>query len=144
MHQHFKQARAARRRAARQMSGFTMLELMVVLTIIGILLTIAIPIYNQSIQRARERSLRNDIDNLDMLIERYTLDKQKAPQSLDDLKSAGYLPELPKDPMTGDRDWEPVEEEDVVITADQQEGGITAVHSHSAQIGSNGEPYNTW
>jgi general secretion pathway protein G len=123
--------------------GFTMLELMVILCVLGILLAVAIPIYNQSIQRARERALRADIDNLDMLIEKYTLDKQKAPQSLDDLKSAGYLPQLPKDPMTGETNWEVVTE-DVMISVDQQETGITSVHSTSTQIGSNGEPYSSW
>jgi len=138
MHRDFSQARATR-----GMSGFTMLELMVILTIIGILLTVAIPIYNQSIQRARERALRNDLDNLNTLIVKYTLDKQKAPQSLDDLKSAGYLPELPKDPMTGETNWEVVQEE-VYMSADQQETGITGVHSASNQMGSNGEPYSSW
>jgi len=138
MHADFNEARARLR-----IRGFTMLELMVILCVLGILLAVVIPIYNQSIQRARERALRADIDNLDTLIEKYTLDKQKAPQSLDDLKSAGYLPQLPKDPMTGDTNWEVVTE-DVMISVDQQETGITAVHSTSTQVGSNGEPYSSW
>jgi len=129
--------------AQRRPRGVTLLELMVVLSILGILTAIAIPIYNQSIQRARERALRNDLDNLNTLIVKYTLDKQKAPQSLDDLKQSGYLPELPKDPMTGETNWEVVQEE-VIMTADQQETGITGVHSASNQMGSNGEPYSSW
>ncbi len=80
--------------------GFTLLEMMIVMIIMGILLSIALPIYTQSVVRAHEAVLRNDLFELRKLISQYTLDKQKGPQSLDDLVQAGYLKELPKDPMT--------------------------------------------
>ena len=95
--------------------GFTLLEMMIVIIIMGILLSIALPIYNQSLVRARESVLRNDLFELRKLIYQYTLDKQKAPQSLDDLVSAGYIKAIPKDPMTNEANWE-VEQEDVLLS----------------------------
>src|SRR5271170_7170125 len=80
--------------------GFTLLELIVVLSIMAIMMAVAIPIYSRSILHAREKALRSDLESLNRLIVQYTLDKQKAPQSLDDLKTAGYLREIPADPMT--------------------------------------------
>lgn len=124
-------------------SGFTLLELIVVLSIISIMMAVALPIYSRSILHAREKVLRNDLDTLNRLIVQYTLDKQKAPQSLDDLKTAGYLREIPADPMTREPNWE-VEQEEVLLSIDQQDPGITGVHSASSQIGSNGEAYSTW
>ena len=123
--------------------GFTLLEMMIVMIIMGILLSIALPIYNQSVVRAREAVLRNDLFELRKLISQYTLDKQKAPQSLDDLVSAGYLKEIPKDPMTHEANWEPKQEE-VLMTVDQQESGIDDVHSASNAISSDGTAYSTW
>src|ERR1700690_3912895 len=124
-------------------AGFTLLEMMIVMIIIGILLSIALPIYNRSLVRARESVLRNDLFELNKLISQYTLDKQKAPQSLDDLKSAGYIKEIPKDPMTGETNWE-VEQEDTLLSVDQQDPGIVGVHSASSMISSEGTAYNTW
>jgi general secretion pathway protein G len=80
---------------------------------------------------------------LDSVIQQYTLDKQKAPQSLDDLKTAGYLHEIPKDPMTGQADWD-TDQEDPMTAADPQEPGIIKVHSHSTGTASTGEPYSSW
>jgi general secretion pathway protein G len=124
-------------------SGFTLLELIVVLSIIAIMMAVALPIYSRSILHAREKVLRNDLDTLNSLIVEYTLDKQKAPQSLDDLKTAGYLREIPPDPMTREPNWE-VEQEEVLLSVDQQDPGIIGVHSASSAIGSNGEAYSTW
>jgi general secretion pathway protein G len=93
--------------------------------------------------RARESVLRNDIFELNKLIQQYTLDKQKAPQSLEDLVSAGYIKEIPKDPMTGAKDWE-VEQEDVLLSVDQQDPGIVGVHSASNAISSEGDAYSSW
>ena len=90
----------------RRNSGFTLLEMMIVIIIMGVLLSIALPIYNQSLVRSREAVLRNDLFELRSLISQYTLDKQKAPQSLEDLVSAGYIKFIPKDPMTGETNWE--------------------------------------
>ena len=123
--------------------GFTLLELMIVISIIMILMAVAVPIYNQSIIQARESVLRSDLNTLRNVIQQYTLDKQKAPQSLDDLKTAGYLREIPMDPMTRQANWEVVQE-DVTMAVDQQEPGITDVHSASTATASDGTAYNTW
>ena len=124
-------------------SGFTMLEMMIVMIIMGILLSIALPIYSQAIVRAREAVLRNDLFELRKLISQYTLDKQKAPQSLEDLVQAGYLKEIPKDPMTREANWEPKQEE-VLLSVDQQDPGIDDVHSASNAMSSDGTAYSTW
>ncbi len=123
--------------------GFTLLEMMIVIMIMGILLSIAIPIYNQSILRSREAVLRNDLFELRKLISQYTLDKQKAPQSLDDLVAGGYIKQIPKDPMTNEANWEVVQE-DVLLSIDQQDPGIDDVHSASSAISTEGTAYNTW
>src|ERR1700733_5802170 len=112
-------------------SGFTLLEMMIVMIIMGILISIALPIYNQSVVRAREAVLRNDLFELRKLISKYTLDKQKAPQSLDDLVQGGHIKIIPKDPMTNEANWEVVQE-DVLLTVDQQDPGINDVHSASS------------
>jgi general secretion pathway protein G len=123
--------------------GFTLLEMMIVIIIMGILLSIALPIYNQSVLRARESVLRNDLFELRKLISQYTLDKQKAPQSLDDLVQAGYIKQIPKDPMTNEANWVP-QEEDVLSSVDQQDPGIDDVHSASNAISSDGTAYSSW
>jgi general secretion pathway protein G len=124
-------------------SGFTMLEMMIVMIIMGILLSVALPIYSQAVVRAREAVLRNDLFELRKLISQYTLDKQKAPQSLEDLVQAGYLKEIPKDPMTREANWEP-KQEDVLLSIDQQDPGIDDVHSASSATSSDGTAYSTW
>jgi general secretion pathway protein G len=123
--------------------GFTLIELMIVISILLILLAISIPAYRQSILRAKESVLRQDLFQLRSLISQYTLDKQKAPQALEDLVTAGYLKQLPVDPTTGKADWEAVQE-DVTLSVDQQDPGIDDVHSSSAQISSDGTAYNSW
>jgi general secretion pathway protein G len=124
-------------------SGFTLLELMIVISMILILMSIALPIYTQSVVRARESVLRQDLFELRSLISQYTLDKQKAPQGLDDLVQGGYLKALPKDPMTNEANWEVVQE-DVLLSADQQDPGIDDVHSASNATGTDGTAYSTW
>ena len=123
--------------------GFTLLELMIVMAIIAILVSISIPIYSRSVVAARERALRSDLVSLRSAIWNYTLDKQKAPQSLDDLTASHYLDELPKDPMTHETNWEVVEEE-TLLSVNQQDPGITDVHSASTATASDGTSYNTW
>src|ERR1700688_4103194 len=113
----------ARRRGRYNSRGFTLLELMIVLSIIMILMAVAVPVYNQSIVQARESVLRSNLSTLRNVISQYTLDKQKAPQSLDDIVTAGYLRQIPVDPMTKETNWE-VKEEDVMMAVDQQEPGI--------------------
>ena len=123
--------------------GFTLLELMIVLSIIMILMAVAVPIYNQSIVQARESVLRSNLSTLRNVISQYTLDKQKAPQSLDDLVTAGYLRQIPVDPMTRQPNWEVVQE-DLMMAVDQQEPGITDVHSTSSSTASDGTAYSSW
>src|SRR5271157_6470787 len=130
-------------RSKRRASGFTLLEMMIVISIMIILISIAIPIYSQSVVRSREAVLRNDLFELRSLISQYTLDKQKAPQSLDDLVTAGYLKVIPKDPTTGEGNWEVVQE-DVMMAVDQQDPGIDDVHSASSAIASDGTTYSSW
>jgi len=129
--------------ALRRARGFTLLELMIVISIIMILMAVAVPVYNQSIVQARESVLRSNLATLRSVISQYTLDKQKAPQSLDDLVTAGYLRQLPVDPMTRQTNWEVVQE-DVLMAVDQQEPGITDVHSASNLTASDGTAYSTW
>ena len=124
--------------------GFTIIELMVVISIILILVSIAVPIYHQSILRAKEAVLRQDLFTMRSVIDQYTLDKGKAPQSLDDLVTAGYLKELPIDPFTNARDtWQTVQE-DYTESVDQDQPGITDVHSGASGAGADGTPYSEW
>jgi general secretion pathway protein G len=136
-------ARAFARTRRNRTRGFTLLELMIVITMIMILMSVAVPIYNQSIVQARESVLRSNLATLRSVISQYTLDKQKAPQGLDDLVQAGYLRQIPLDPMTKQPNWE-VKEEDVLMAVDQQEPGIDDVHSASSGIASDGTAYSTW
>ena len=133
-----------RKLKSRGAAGFTLLEMMIVMIIMAILLSIALPIYKQSIVKAREAVLRNDLFEMRKLISQYTLDKQKAPQSLDDLITAGYLKQIPIDPMTNARDSWTVDQEDTLLSVDQQEPGISDVHSGSNAISSDGTAYSTW
>jgi general secretion pathway protein G len=132
-----------RRRKGGRSFGFSLLEMMIVLIIMGVLLSIAVPIYTQSLVRSREAVLRNDLFELRKLIYQYTLDKQKAPQSLDDLVSGGYIKVIPKDPMTNEANWE-VKQEDVLLSADQQDPGIDDVTSASNATASDGTAYSSW
>jgi general secretion pathway protein G len=139
----FRPSSRIRRSTARNCRGFTLLELMMVIFIIMILASVAMPVYNQSVVQARESVLRSNLATLRSVISQYTLDKQKAPQSLDDLVTAGYLRQIPLDPLTRQPNWEVVQE-DVMMAVDQQEPGITDVHSVSTASASDGTAYNTW
>ncbi len=127
----------------RNSRGFTLMELMIVISLILILVSISIPAYNTSILRAKESVLKQDLFELRSLISQYTLDKQKAPQGLEDLVSAGYLKQLPVDPMTGQANWEVVQE-DTLLSVDQQDPGISDVHSASNLISTDGTAYSSW
>src|ERR1700683_2714633 len=130
-------------RGIKRQEGFTLLELMIVMIIMLILMSITVPIYNRAVVSARESVLRNDLFELRKLISQYTLDKQKAPQSLDDLAQAGYIKQIPKDPMTNEASWTP-QEEDVLLSVDQQDPGIDDVHSSSNGTSSDGTAYSSW
>ncbi len=133
----------ARRRKQNNTSGFTLLEMMIVISIIIILMAVAIPNYNRTVIQSRESVLRSNLSTMRSVISQYTLDKQKAPQSLDDLVQAGYLRQIPVDPMTKETNWEVVQE-DVMMAVDQQEPGITDVHSASSGVATDGTAYSTW
>ena len=123
--------------------GFTLIELMVVMAIIMILIGIAAGMYQRNIQRAREAVLKQDLQEMRKAIDNYTMDKQAAPQSLDDLVPQ-YLRILPVDPITHTKDWTPVIDS-VVLTPDQAGSGITDVHSSSERVSPfENTPYNTW
>lgn len=124
--------------------GFTLIELIIVITIIGILLGVAVPLYNVHLRRAHETALKQDLHSMREAIDQYTQDKLKAPQSLSDLVSAGYLHAIPVDPFTHSADtWQPVQE-DVLIAVDQTQPGITDVHSGSDQTSTDGTTYSGW
>jgi general secretion pathway protein G len=117
--------------------------MIVVISIILILVSIAIPNYVQSMRRAREAVLRDDLFQMRSVIDQYTLDKQSAPQSLDDLVSSGYLRAVPKDPVTNEANWV-ADQCESYLSIDQSQTGICDVHSASDVISSEGTPYSSW
>jgi general secretion pathway protein G len=121
-----------------------MFELMVVCAIIAILASIAVGNYQHSVWRAREAVLRNDLFTMRSSIDQYTLDKQKAPQSLEDLVTAGYIKSIPKDPMTNATDTWVTEQEDSLMAIDQTAPGIVDVHSGASTESTEGTAYSTW
>jgi general secretion pathway protein G len=124
--------------------GFTLLELLIVMTIITLLAAIAVPSYTNSVRHAKEAALKADLYEMRRAIDSYTVDKQKAPQSLDDLVQAGYLKKLPIDPFTSRSDtWVPAQS-DTLSSVDQTDPGIDDVHSGAQMVGSDGTSYNTW
>ena len=125
-------------------AGFTLIELMIVMAIIGILATLAIPSFISALKHAREAVLKEDLQTMRAAIDSYTMDKQKAPQSLDDLVQDGYLKAIPEDPMTHAKDtWVP-DTSDAMYSIDETDPGITDVHSGSEETGTDGQPYSTW
>ena len=128
----------------RKQSGFTLIELLIVMTIISILALIAIPSFTAAVQHAREAVLREDLQTMRMAIDSYTMDKQKAPQSLDDLVQEGYLRAIPEDPMTHSKDTWVTDTSDAMYSIDQTDPGINDVHSGSEESGSDGQPYSSW
>jgi general secretion pathway protein G len=124
--------------------GFTLIELMIVMAIIAVLMSVALPIYNRSIIRAKESVLKNNLFTMRTVIDEYTYDKQKAPQTLNDLVSDGYLRQVPIDPMTNTADSWKIIMEDASNTVNQSEPGIFDVRSGSEKTSLEGTPYSEW
>jgi general secretion pathway protein G len=124
--------------------GFTLIELMIVISIILTLIAIAVPMYQQSVIRAKEAVLRQDLKTMRDQIDNYTMDKEKAPQSLQDLVDANYLRKIPKDPFTNSTETWQAESTDTLQSLEQTEPGVSDVHSGSSEIGSDGTPYSSW
>lgn len=117
--------------------GFTIIELMIVVTIVGILATLAVPSYHAAIIKAKEGALRQDLFSLRDVIDQHRADKGKYPETIQSLISAGYLRRVPTDPITGATStWQEM--------VDQGEGGMVDVFSGSELVGTNGVPYNQW
>jgi general secretion pathway protein G len=134
----------SRSKNVKKFAGFTLIEMIIVIAIISILASIAAANYQHSVWRAREAVLRNDLFTMRSSIDQYTLDKQKAPQSLDDLVTAGYIKSVPKDPITNaTNSWVTVQE-DTLLAIDQTQPGIVDVHSGSSTVSTEGTTYNSW
>ena len=131
------------RRIGRESRGFTLIELMIVMMIISILIGMAAVIYDKTVKHARESVLRQDLQTMRQAIDNYTLDKQQAPQSLDDLVEAHYMREVPIDPVCQRKDWV-THIGDMVLSPDQTSTGVDDVHSGCEQNGSDGTSYTTW
>ena len=132
------------RRNRKQDAGFTLIELMIVMAIIGVLAVVAIPSFVGAIKQAREAVLKVDLHVLRAAIDSYTMDKQKAPQSLEDLITDGYLKAIPEDPITRSKDTWVTDTSDSMHSLDQTDAGIDDIHSGSQEQGSDGQPYSTW
>jgi len=132
------------RAARKNEGGFTLMELIIVMAIIAILVSISVPIYANMIRRAKEAVLKEDLHTLRTAIDSYTVDKEKAPESLDDLVQAGYLKAVPLDPMTQSSDTWITGESDTMTDIDETQSGMNDVHSGSQDISSEGTSYNTW
>jgi len=133
-----------RAEAPRGRRGFTLVELMIVMSVVTIIVSLAVPMYQKAILRAKESVLRNNLFTLRTLIDEYTFDKQKAPQSLEELVREGYLRQVPLDPITGsNQTWRTIME-DAAASVSQSEPGIYDVRSGADQNSLEGTPYSEW
>jgi general secretion pathway protein G len=129
---------------SRRQFGFTLIELMIVMAIVSILVAIAVPIYQKAIIRAKESVLRNNLFTLRTMIDEFTVDKQHAPQTLDELVSEGYLRQIPVDPMTGSNQSWKIIMEDTPAGGENQPPGIFDVKSGAEGNSLDGSPYSDW
>jgi general secretion pathway protein G len=131
-------------RIRKQDAGFTLMELMIVMSIIGILMLIAVPRFASAIKMAKEAVLKEDLHVMRAAIDSYTMDKQKAPQSLDDLITDGYLKAVPEDPFTHSKDTWVTDSNGALYSVEQTEPGIDDVHSGSQELSIDGQLYSSW
>jgi general secretion pathway protein G len=124
--------------------GFTLVELMIVMAIIMILSSIAIPSFVKAVKKANEAVLKEDLHTMRTAIDSYTVDREKAPQGLDDLVQAGYLKSIPVDPMTSRSDTWSTSQSDTLTDINETQGGMDDVHSGSEGVATDGTTYNTW
>ena len=120
------------------------MELMIVMAIVGVLTVVAVPRFASAIRQAKEAALKEDLHVMRAAIDSYTMDKQKAPQSLNDLITDGYLKAIPEDPFTHTKETWVTDSSDAMRSVDQTEPGIEDVHSGSQELGSDGQSYSTW
>jgi len=132
-----------RRRSVLREAGFTLIELMIVVTIVLILIGMAVANYAKIVQYTKEAVLKYDLRTMREMIDHYTVDKETAPQSLEDLSSAGYLREVPVDPVTHTKEWAP-KYDSVPLFPDQASAGIVDVNSKSAATALDGTKYSDW
>ncbi|MHB8709591.1 MAG: type IV pilin protein [Desulfuromonadales bacterium] len=128
----------------RKNRGFTLIELMIVMTIIGILASIAAPNYQRSVIKAREAVLMEDLYQMRRAIDAYFADHAKYPESLEALVDAKYLRDIPRDPFTNAQDTWEVTVPTPTVEGEVAEGGVEDVHSGSDLVGLNGTPYREW
>jgi|SRR5580692_1401100 general secretion pathway protein G len=128
----------------KQDAGFTLVELMIVMAIIGILAVIAVPSYVTAVRHSKEAVLKEDLFVLRGAIDSYTMDKQKGPQALDDLVQEGYIKVIPDDPMTHSNTTWVTDTSDTMHSLDQTDPGIDDIHSGSSEIGTDQQAYSTW
>ena len=124
--------------------GYTLIEILIVMTVMSILMSAAVPLYTRVVQRTKESVLRNNLFSIRNVIDEYTYDKQKAPQSLQDLVTEGYLRQVPEDPIVGNNTSWKVIMEDALTMVNQTEPGIFDVRSGSDKTSSEGTPYAEW
>jgi general secretion pathway protein G len=132
------------RAGRRDEGGFTLMELMIVMMIIGVLSAMAAPIFSHEVHRAREAVLREDLHTMRQAIDSYTIDKEKAPESLEDLVQSGYLKIVPVDPMTNHNDTWIVGQSEDMTSVEETQGGISDVHSGAQGASTDGSSYSTW
>lgn len=136
--------RILKRLGSKREAGFTLIELMIVMLIIGILASIAVPRFLSALKSAKEAVLKEDLHVIRDAIDSYTMDKGKAPQALDDLVQSGYLKTIPVDPMTHSSETWVTTTDDTLESTDQSDPGINDVHSGSEEAASDGQLYSTW
>jgi general secretion pathway protein G len=139
-----KQCDAQRNALCGSKNGYTLIELMIVMAIISIMVSIAVPLYQKALVRTKESLLKNNLFTLRTVIDEYTFDKKKAPQQLTDLVNEGYLRAVPIDPITGsDQTWKTIME-DALTAVDETQPGIWDVRSGADQKSLEGTPYSEW